>query len=141
MVKVTRRFTTEERFILQTAPCPVTGCWLWCGAVNSNGYGAFRSNGKNIGAHKYSYESKHGPVPNGLVLDHFVCDQPLCVNPDHLRPTTSRENTLRGGTVASANLAKQTCPKCGGKWSARSNGTGRYCGPCKVAANAKRLVG
>ena len=139
MVRVTRRFTTEERFILQVAPCPITGCWIWVGARNRKGYGSFRANGKQLGAHKYSYEVANGPVSDGMVLDHFACNNRACVNPEHLRQVTSRENTLRGDTIASSNLAKERCPRCGSKWSIRSDGTGRYCTPCKVKSNAKRV--
>jgi hypothetical protein len=80
-------------------------CWLWVGYRDRKGYGVCTSpeEHRTMKAHRYMYERKHGRVPAGLVLDHFVCDNPSCVNPDHVRPVTSRENTLR----STRTLARQ----------------------------------
>lgn len=69
-------------------------CWLWTSALNNTGYGQFRSAGRLVLAHRWSYESANGPVPNGLVLDH-LCRTPACVNPGHLEPVTQDENMRR----------------------------------------------
>lgn len=45
-------------------------------------------------AHILMWELVHGPVAEGLVLDH-LCMQPGCVNPDHLEPVTHKENLRR----------------------------------------------
>lgn len=89
---------------------PATGCHIWLATCSPDGYGQF--NVPYIGsvrAHRYGYERSHGPIPDGLVLDHFRCDNPPCVNPDHLRPVTKRENTLRGNSFSPWNLAKTEC--------------------------------
>ena len=70
---------------------PNSGCWLWAGADNGEGYGKFR--GKY--AHRLSYERHKGPIPDGLHLDH-LCRMPCCINPDHLEPVTNAENARRG---------------------------------------------
>ena len=106
-----------ERFESFSAPCPITGCWYWMGRLDRCGYGSLRDGVKMKKAHRYSWESVNGPVPDGLVLDHFKCNNPSCVNPDHLRPVTQRENVLRGNTNQAANLAKRVCPKCGGDYT------------------------
>ena len=71
-------------------------CWLWLGSVNADGYGNFGSErrGPIVKAHKFSYELHHGPVPDGLELDH-LCHVRRCVNPEHLEPVTHAENVRR----------------------------------------------
>lgn len=72
-----------------------TGCWLWQGELNRNGYGRVWVNGKRLMVHRVVWETLRGPIAAGLVLDH-LCRQRACCNPDHLDPVTVRENTLRG---------------------------------------------
>lgn len=59
------------------------GCWLWTGS-HVKGYGRLRvGNEKKAMAHRVSYESFVGPIPEGLWVLH-KCDVPACVNPNHL---------------------------------------------------------
>lgn len=71
-----------------------TPCWVWQRAKTRNGYGSTWSAGQWMGAHVLYYTRKHGPVPNGMELDH-LCRVRQCVNPDHLEPVTSAENIRR----------------------------------------------
>jgi hypothetical protein len=84
------------------------GCWAWIGYVSPDGYGyVYDSITKRTrGAHRVSYETFVGPVPDDLELDH-LCRVRHCVNPEHLEPVTTRENTLRGESFA-AREARQT---------------------------------
>ena len=92
-------------------------CWLWKAGKDGNGYGVAvlgsRSDGtyQLVKAHRHSYESLVGPIPDGLHLDH-LCRVRHCVNPEHLEPVTQRENILRG-EGASAQAARQTHCKNG----------------------------
>ena len=124
--------TPIQRFIAKVAVSE-RGCWLWLGAKNTVGRPFFSYNLKLVAAHKWMWERENGPVPEGLVLDHFFCNDPGCVNPDHIRPVTNRENILRGSGVASVNLSKDKCPICGGEyiWSTGTK-IQRYCRPCKT---------
>lgn len=74
-----------------STPEPNTGCWLWCGTVNSDGYGQLRMAGRTTGAHRLSYEAFVGPVGPGLCVCH-KCDVPCCANPDHLFLGTHADN-------------------------------------------------
>lgn len=88
---------------------PVTGCWEWQ-ASKSHGYGNVLYDGRVRSAHRLSYEAFIGPIPEGLVLDHFACTNPGCVNPEHVRPVSHRENSLRSDTsVGALNTAKTHC--------------------------------
>lgn len=76
---------------------PFCSCWLFveAGRENRNGYGRLRWQGKELMAHRLSYEAHVGPIPDGLLLDH-TCRVRCCINPAHLEPVTVQENTLRG---------------------------------------------
>lgn len=69
---------------------PVTGCWIYIGAIDDDGYGTAGSRP----AHRVFYEHYVGPIPDGLSLDH-LCVRRNCVNPKHLEPVTARENSER----------------------------------------------
>lgn len=72
-----------------------TGCWVWTGSRSGAGYGNFRDGRTVRNAHRAMYERVHGPVPDGLSLDH-LCRNTLCVNPEHLEAVTQTENMRRG---------------------------------------------
>ena len=86
-----------------------TGCWIWQGSpCRKNGYGRFWVNGKNVSAHRYSYELAKGKIPDGLSIDH-LCRNTMCVNPDHLEAVTTKTNTLRGFSPSAINKSKTHC--------------------------------
>lgn len=72
-------------------------CWVWQRATTmQGGYGVIKDPHKGkVVAHRWYYEQAHGPVPDGMDLDH-LCRNRLCVNPDHLEPVTRKENVHRG---------------------------------------------
>lgn len=47
--------------------------------------------GKQIVAHRYAWEQVHGPIPEGMQVDHR-CHRRNCVNVDHLRLVTNKQN-------------------------------------------------
>lgn len=88
-------------------------CWLFAGYKNELGYGQiftyFDRKMSYQYAHRVSYETFVGPIPDGLVIDH-LCRFRHCINPEHLEPVTARVNTLRGEGVL-MNKRKTHCPK------------------------------
>lgn len=71
-----------------------SGCILWTGATNADGYGitgAGTQAGGNLLAHRVAYEQAHGPIPLNLKILHH-CDNPPCINDYHLFPGTPADN-------------------------------------------------
>lgn len=115
------------------------GCLIWIGGAANNGYGTFWIDGRNVSAHRWSYEYHSGPIPAGLHLDH-LCRNRRCVNPEHLEPVTCRENILRGEGSAAQHSQLTHCP-AGHAYSGANLYTPpgrpreRHCRQCNLARN------
>lgn len=82
------------------------GCWIWQKEILWNGYGRISVQGKQILAHRYSYELHVGVIAPSYTIDH-LCKVRSCVNPAHLEAVTMRENIMRGnGAAARAHRTK-----------------------------------
>jgi len=72
-------------------------CWVWTACLSDTGYGWFGSEIES-NAHRWSWRHVHGPIPEGLHLDH-LCRNRRCVNPMHLEPVSNAENVRRGAAA------------------------------------------
>jgi hypothetical protein len=102
----------DDCFWSKVHPEALSGCWLWHGTVDKNGYGKFGAKWKR--AHRVAFERTVGAIPDGLCVCHR-CDVPGCVNPDHLFL----------GTVAQNNADKQTKGRCNAPAGGR-NGAAKF---------------
>ena len=132
----------DQKFTNKIHPEPNTGCWLWAGATNRDGYGIAHRRRQTRMAHSLSYEFACGPVPDGLELDH-LCRVRCCVNPNHLQAVTHLENCRRGtaGThIRRVENMKTHCSKghefSGDNLYTRKNGA-RGCRECVRIASRK----
>lgn len=81
------------RFAAKVCPEPNTGCWLWTAQLMPGPwqYGRFTYRGREMLAHRASWEIHRGPIPRRMHVCHR-CDTPSCVNPDHLFLGTHQDN-------------------------------------------------
>jgi len=125
------------------------GCWIYGGWLDGHGYGSVcvgstvDGSRRQTKTHRVMYEHHKGPIPLGLVPDHYRLNpgprqapcSTACVNPDHLELVTQRENVLRGVGPLAQHARKACCPKCGGAYVFVTNHKGgsqpfRRCRPC-----------
>ena len=90
-------------FWSKTAPAD---CTIWTGAVNSKGYGCFSVGGQSQLAHRLAWEDAHGPIPEGMTVDH-LCRVRNCVKVAHLELVTVAENSKRARDAAGYYLGGQ----------------------------------
>ena len=64
-------------------PVDPAECKCWQGCRDRDGYGAKWADGKRVFVHRWVYEQVHGPIPDGLTIDH-LCKEPRL--PQHRSP-------------------------------------------------------
>ena len=107
--------TPQERLERRLVHLP-SDCIEWTGRRNKKGYGQIRVNHRTVTVHRLAWELYVGPIPEGMLVRHFVCDNPPCCNVDHLRLGTEADNTAdkvahgRQWCGGNGNGAKTHCP-------------------------------
>ena len=82
-------------------------CHTWVGALDRDGYGKFWVDGHYVAAHRFAYERRVGPIPEGLEIDH-LCMNRACVRPQHLEPVTHQENKVRASNHRTGGICRTT---------------------------------
>lgn len=115
-------------------------CWLWGGHICTQGYGQMNVRGRDVLAHRLSYQLLVGEIPEGLELDH-LCRIRTCVNPAHLEPVTHAENMKR--MLNSVTRPQQILCKQGHVLDGiRTRKTGgRYCKTCNLESKRRQRLG
>ena len=112
---------TFRRYVKQDA----SGCWLWTGDADRDGYPTARMSNRNVRVHRWSLEAHKG-APSDLDMqaghvchdraveagtcssDLDYCQHRRCVNPAHLEWQTRSQNVL---AQDHANRRKDVCPR------------------------------
>lgn len=66
-------------------------CWPWNAGRFTQGYGAFKLNGKLVKASRVAFTLSRGPIPDGMMVCHD-CNNPCCSNPKHLFAGSNEDN-------------------------------------------------
>jgi hypothetical protein len=78
--------------ILEKAKTAIaTPCLEWKGSLDTSGYGLIRVGKSLKKVHRWAYETKVAPIPNGLLVLHH-CDNRKCYNVEHLFLGTLQDN-------------------------------------------------
>lgn len=85
------RLNINERLSKNIIPEPNTGCMLWVGGSDKDGYGKIFWNKRHRRTHQVVYELKNGSIPKGHIIQH-TCDTPSCCKLEHLKLGTWLSN-------------------------------------------------
>lgn len=100
------RGTLAEKLEAYSIPEPNSGCLLWLGSCDDDGYGFVRDGDVVIRAHRAAWEVKNGPIPEGKRACH-KCDVTSCINDQHLFLGSDLDNAAdRGRKGRSARGAR-----------------------------------
>lgn len=114
----------DEKFAASTKR--LDGHLVWTGRKTAEGYAVMTKNGRQYHAHRYAWERAHGPVPEGMQVDH-ICHVRDCVDLSHLRLASPAQNQANraGPNRSRKELLPRGVSRNGGGFSARVGMGGR----------------
>jgi hypothetical protein len=119
----------SERIPRFTDLDPETGCLLWRTRPHLK-YVQVSWHGRSALAHRLVWEETHGPIPEGMTIEH-TCGRGRCMNVDHMTLLT------RGDNVRAYYAKQETC-KRGHAYTGTNRQGWRVCNPCKAAEARRR---
>lgn len=84
----------KDRLSAHTYFEPNTGCWIWMGTWDKDGYGKVHFRGQTIRVHQASFALFQGRLRRGREIDH-TCNIRACWNPAHLEDVSRACNCRR----------------------------------------------
>lgn len=82
----------EVKLMRRSARDEFTGCLLWTGGVDKDGYGKVWHQGKSLRVHRAQWLIDHGSLPVDPVHILHTCDVPACHEATHLYEGTQQNN-------------------------------------------------
>lgn len=122
--------TAIERVMDRVDALP-DGCIIFTGSLSEDGYGWIRDGERMRRAHQVAFEAAHGPIPDGLEIDH-TCSVRNCVNPQHLEAVSHAENVRRSRARGCIKRKHPWTPE-NTMWESGS----RRCRACRVISRAR----
>ena len=109
------RTGATARFMSNVAFGENGDCWLYTGAISTNGYGDVRYRSYRASSHRIAWELENGPIPEDVQVLH-TCDVKRCCNTAHMylgtrvnnaQDALTRGQLLTGERISWAKLTEQ----------------------------------
>lgn len=81
-----------EKLIRRCVRDESTGCLIWAGGGDKDGYGKVWHDRKSIPAHRARWLDEHGELPDKPLQILHTCDRPPCTELTHLYVGTQKKN-------------------------------------------------
>ena len=130
--RVFRGATMLERLEFWSQPEPNSGCWLWLGGVNWDGYAQGWDGKRRSRIARSAFEALVGPIPPGMNVLHR-CDTPACVNPGHFFLGNQADN-------AADMVAKGRSPDRSGERNGRTKLTANDIAAIRADTRARAAI-
>lgn len=109
------RLTDKELRRFESKFRRTRSCWLWQAAKDSHGFGVFSLRGRQVQAHRLSYQHFIAALGKDQVVGQ-TCEKHECIKPEHLKISKKNERTHcpNGHLYTPENMVtrKKTARRC-----------------------------